>query len=278
MTDFKFKKAKEMRVVKEKTYKSDMDKCIDLMDCVMNNESNGKDTTISRELNQIIEQNSKEKNTNKKISNVKYCDNPKCKNCEKIIIYEESIYVCPNCGESESILVTCVTPQQWDEYPKKPSACYKRVNHCVDKINKVLCRGNIIIPDSVFEKIDEEIERANMNKKTVSVDWIRKVLKRNKLSKYYDYRIYIHCKVTGEEMPVIERKDYEKIIKYFTQINEIYNENYKSRNNFLSYELVIHTILLRMGRNKLSKYFKLLKSDVKQRQQERILNEILQIL
>jgi hypothetical protein len=207
--------------------------------------------------------------TKTKISLIKKCK--KC-NIDMVIIYNESIMSCPKCAESEDIFIETDVPSHRETFTEKPKYPYKKIGHCIEKLNQFLCKNNANIPTNVFTTLDEEIEKHGMKKEDVKIDFLEKMLKKHKLSDYYENIMYIYSKVTGTPPQTITRDEYERVLKMFTEAEVIYDKKYRpsSRNNFLKYTFVLNKIFLTMDRPEIAKHFKLLKSTIKMKEQERV--------
>jgi len=104
---------------------------------------------------------------------------------------------------------------------------------------------------------------------------MKKILKRLGLTQYYEHITYIISKLSGVPPPTISRETEEKIRLMFRQIQQPF-EKYrpKSRTNFLSYSYVLHKFFQLLELDDFVKYFPLLKSREKLKQQDRIWKRI----
>ena len=84
------------------------------------------------------------------------------------------------------------------------------------------------------------------------------ILKHNKLTKYYNNIQQIYCGVTGVAPPTLTRKEEEKIIEMFQEVERSYRR-YINRYNFFSYSYVLNKILRILKKEEHAKHFKLLK-------------------
>lgn len=198
----------------------------------------------------------------------------KCKICgiDEVIVYNESILSCPKCGESDEIFIESEIPSHTETFNEKPKYPYKRKGHCVEKLNQFLCKGTANIPPDVFNILEEEIEKHGLTKKNVTIKFLEKMLQKHRLSDYYEYIMFIYSKITNTPPQTITREDHERVLKMFEKANEVYEKKFKpkNRNNFLKYTFVLSKIFLTIGKKNIAKYFKLLKSPVKMKEQERI--------
>jgi hypothetical protein len=202
----------------------------------------------------------------------------RCKKCnvDKVIIYNESIMSCPKCGESDEIFIESDMPTQRETFADKPKYPYKKLAHCTEKLNQFLCKGTANIPQDVFTAMEEEIKKHSMDKKSVTIKFLEAMLKKHRLSDYYENIMYIYSKITGSPPQHISREEYELVLRMFKEAEEVYETKYKpsTRNNFLKYTFVLHKIFRTIKRGDIAQHFKLLKSPDKLKQQERIWQNI----
>ncbi|VBB18113.1 hypothetical protein YASMINEVIRUS_576 [Yasminevirus sp. GU-2018] len=202
----------------------------------------------------------------------------KCKKCnvDKIIVFNESIVSCPKCGESDDIFIESDMPSQRETFAEKPKYPYKKLGHCIEKLNQFLCKGTANVPPNVFTVLEEEIEKHSLLKTEVTIRFIEAMMKKHHLSDYYENIMFIYSKITGKRPQTISRDEYELVLKMFVEAEEVYEKKYKppNRNNFLKYTFVLNKIFLTIKRPEVAEHFKLLKSPDKLKQQERVWQKI----
>lgn len=163
---------------------------------------------------------------------IKYCE--EC-NIEKILDMGESAYICPCCGDSETIILD--EDRQIKEYSP-----YRRLNHFREWLNQFQAKQSPDIPRQVFIDIVKELNKnrvtdlSTLNKKNM-----KSLLKKLGYNSYYEHVAYIINKLNNLPPPKITR-DMEKLfISMFFKIQEPW-EMYKQaeRKNFLSYSYVLH--------------------------------------
>lgn len=202
----------------------------------------------------------------------------KCKKCGKdeIIIYNESILSCPGCGEFDPIFIESDIPSQRESFTEKPKYPYKKLGHCIEKLNQFLCKGTVNVPPEVMTTMEEEIKKHGMNKKTVTVKFLEKMLKKHRLSDQYENIMYIYTKITGNKPLTISREEYNLVLKMFSEAEDVYDKLFKpeTRTNFLKYTFVLNKIFLTIGRKDIADHFKLLKSPTKMKEQQNIWRKI----
>lgn len=104
---------------------------------------------------------------------------------------------------------------------------------------------------------------------------MKRILKKLDLQQYYEHSTYIISKLSKVPPPTINRETEEKIRLMFRQI-QLPFEKYcpKNRTNFLSYSYVLHKIFELLELDDFVKYFPLLKSRDKLKQQDEIWEKI----
>lgn len=202
----------------------------------------------------------------------------KCKKCnlDMVIIYNEAIMSCPKCAESEEIFIESDIPSHRETFTEKPNYPYKKIGHCIEKLNQFLCKNNANVPSEIFTILEEEIKKHGMHKKYITTSFLEKMLKKHQLSDYYENTMYIYSKITGNPPQTITRDEYELVLKMFTEAEELFEKKYKpiSRNNFLKYTFVLNKIFFTINRSDIAPHFKLLKSPQKMKDQEKIWKQI----
>nr|XP_004205627.1 uncharacterized protein LOC101235145 [Hydra vulgaris] len=202
----------------------------------------------------------------------------KCKTCnvDKIIIYNESKLACAICGDSDNIVIDSDMPLQRETFAEKPKSHYKRLGHCIEKLNQFLCKSTANVHERVFKVLEEEIEKHNLIKKDITIRFIEAMMKKHHLSDFYENIMYIYSKITGKRPQTITVGEYELVLKIFIEAEEVYEKKYKppNRENFLKYTFVLNKIFLAIGRRDVAEHFKLLKSPEKLKQQERVWRKI----
>jgi predicted RNA-binding Zn-ribbon protein involved in translation (DUF1610 family) len=162
---------------------------------------------------------------------IKYC--LEC-NIEKILDMTESAYICPCCGDSETIIID-------EDRQIKDYSPYKRLNHFREWLNQFQAKQSPDIPEQVFIDILKELNKnrivdlSTLNKKNMKI-----ILKKLGYNIYYEHIAYIINKLNNLPPPKIT-KDMEKLfISMFYKIQEPW-EIYKNseRKNFLSYSYVL---------------------------------------
>ncbi len=163
---------------------------------------------------------------------IKYCD--EC-HIEKILDMVQSSYICPCCGDSETVILD-------EDRQIKDYSPYRRLNHFREWLNQFQAKQSPDIPDQIFIDIIKELNKNRINDLSVlNKKKMKLILKKLNYNIYYEHVAYIINKLNNLPPPKITR-DMEKIfISMFFSIQEPW-EMYKqaNRKNFLSYSYVLH--------------------------------------
>ena len=163
---------------------------------------------------------------------IKYCVED---NVEKILDTAESSYICPICGDSETIILD--EGRQIKDYSP-----YRRLNHFREWLNQFQAKQSPEINEQVFFDIVKELNKNRVTDLSILTKKNTKtMLKKLGYNNYYEHVAYIINALNNLPPPKITR-DMEKVfISMFIQIQEPW-ELYKqpNRKNFLSYSYVLH--------------------------------------
>ena len=211
------------------------------------------------------------------LSNIPITKCPEC-NSDRIVFHTESLLICPNpdCSIAEEIMIEADVPSQRENYNEKTKYPYKRIAHFVEKLNQFLCKGASNVPPHVYQAIDVEMRKYSYTANDVTIKFLERSLKRHSLSNFYEYSMYIYCKIKKIEPLTITRDEYDLMIKMFQMMNEVYEEHYKpdGRSNFLRYTVAMYRIFLLLGKKEHANSLKLLKDVDKMNEQFRIIDKI----
>lgn len=207
-----------------------------------------------------------------KHSFIKRCS--KC-NIEEMLIHAESVYVCPECGNTDSVIIETELTTYKDTGCEKPAYPYKRINHLIECLNQFQAKESVEIPADIYVKLTEEIKKYRLTKDEITFFNVKKILKKLRLHQYYEHIPHIISKITGKPAPVISRDVEEKIKAMFRQIQEAFSKYCpNNRKNFLSYSYLLHKFFKILHMDEFAEYFPLLKSPEKLRAQDEIWKKI----
>lgn len=275
LNEYSQKKRKEKKPVKKRTH-NNLSSVKSILEFLTENNKSAEKTISNKAtlFHEYLLLNDKEyiKTKNKKHI-VKHCLNCKQINeiVEKTLIQSEGIYVCHKCGEVEYIIIESDFHGHKDNLTEKPRYPYKKINHLIEKLNQFQSKETTNIPDEIYDKINFEIKKRKYELDQITPRFIKDILKKYRMTQYYEHTQYIYSKITKNPPPTLTREEEEKIKKMFKQIEEPFNKFRPSeRSNFLNYSFVIHKLFILLGKEEHAKYFNLLKSKEKLKSQDKI--------
>ena len=132
------------------------------------------------------------------------------------------------------------------------------------------------IPEHVYDTIKSDMAKHGYTNNDITVRFITRSLKRNKLSKYYDNIMLIYCKLKNVNPPTIKYSEYEVMIKMFKQVDAVYEDKFKPKNriNSLRYSLVMFKLFIIIGKLGHARSLKLLKDYKILKEQFNIIDKI----
>ena len=109
----------------------------------------------------------------------------------------------------------------------------------------------------------------------ITIPILECILKRNELMMYNDSIYFIYFNLSGRSFPHITMKEYNMILNTFNIISSIYDK-YKpnDRKSFLNYSFVLKKLLIMLGKVEYAKYIPPLKTHSKQKELERVWEQI----
>jgi hypothetical protein len=201
-----------------------------------------------------------------------------CKDCNSRIILESGFGICNDCGmcydcvhESEEL-----SYKELQEFDHKSQFTYEKKIHLTDWLRRFQAKENKDIPQDILDKVILEAKKERISDLNVlTEDKVKRYLKKLGLNEYYDNIISIINRINKRQPFVLTKEIEDKIMDMFQQIQEPF-EKYKdpSRKNMLSYSFLLNKFFLILGLPEFSRYFFLLKSPDKLRQQDETFKKI----
>lgn len=210
-----------------------------------------------------------------------------CKKCnkDKIINKSDAIVICETCGEFDLLFLENDRNSYKNmNYDSSNSYSYKRINHLQEWLSKFQAKETIDIPDEVYNDIMGEIKKERITDLSILTrqkirEYLKKLSKTKKYSKYYDHVAYILYRITGKEPPRLPKKLEEKFKEMFKDIEDAFVKLCpKNRKNFLSYPYVLYKLMEMDNLDEYKNCFQLLKSREKLHQQDLIWRKICESL
>ena len=198
------------------------------------------------------------------------CDG--CGSTDIVTRVADSMRVCQRCDAVEFIMVDNERPVKRDAPKDSSSFCFKRLSHFNEWLAQIQGKDNPAVPEEIIGYAMEELQRHNIyNAADINNSKIRTILKKLKLSRYYEHVPYIISRIRGtpsERMPLSLE---EKLKRMFCRIQSPFVRHSPAlRKNFLSYGYVLHKFVELLGEDAYLSKFPLLKSREKLRMQDSI--------
>lgn len=206
-----------------------------------------------------------------------------CQECliEKMIIQSESIIVCPDCGDSEYIILNNDKPNYKEISTDVNCFAYKKKNHFKEILNQIQGKESTTIPEEVYEKILFELKKTRIKTEDIKKQKIRDILRKIGYTKYYEHRSNIMYKIKGIPPITLSREVEDRLLLMFDDLLKPYAKCCpKNRRNFLNYYYVIRKLCELLGLKEIlnTEHLPQLKSRKKLAEHDQIWKEMMKIL
>ena len=201
-----------------------------------------------------------------------------CSRCNVLLEVDEGSYVCHSCGYCKLGIEQSSEPsyKELQDYVYKPQFTYQKLTHLEDWLRSFQSKENRYIEQSILDKVILEARKQRITDlNTLNEEKVKKFLKKLNLNDYYDNVIAIINRINGRPPFQLTVEIENKIKTMFQQIQAPFIKHKPaSRKNFLSYAYILYQFFKILGLNEFAKYFPLLKSADKLRQQDEIFKKI----
>lgn len=203
---------------------------------------------------------------------------PRCKTCNVPYDTENSFMVCPLCGICIATIEQAneLSYKERQDYDYRPQFTYDKRTHLEDWLRRFQAKENRSIPQEILDKVILEAKKERIQDLNVlTEEKVKRYLKKLNLNDYYDNVIGIINRINSRPPFRLTSEIEDKIKTMFQQIQDPY-EKFKppNRKNFLSYSYTLCKFFQILGLHEFAKYFPLLKSTDKLRQQDDIFKKI----
>lgn len=202
-----------------------------------------------------------------------------CLTCNEPLEFSDGFYVCSICGLCKDGIADDIPNLSYKErqnYDYRPQFTYDKQSHLEDWIRRFQAKENRVIPQEVLDKVVLEAKKERIRDlNLLTEEKVKRYLKKLGLNEYYDNVIGIINRINGRDPFTLTVEVEEKIKTMFQQIQAPYEKHKpKNRKNFLSYSYTLHKFFQILGLHEFCKYFPLLKSAEKLRQQDEIFKKV----
>lgn len=203
------------------------------------------------------------------------CKINKGKEIEKTLFQSEGCYICKECGHTQHVIMESELPSHKELANEKQKYPYKKINHLKEKLNQFQSKESADVPDEICLTVRADLRKMGIDCRKATPILIRSILKKHKWTDCYEHLQQIYCKVSGNKPINLSTETEETIINMFQSMQESFRKHCpKHRSNFLSYSYVLNKIFRILGMVEHAKYFGLLKSKEKLREQDAIWHKI----
>jgi len=184
----------------------------------------------------------------------------------------EALLGCPECGHQDFILIDSEKPSYKDPPREISYFAYKKINHLNEWLAQFQAKETTEIPQEIFELIQSELKKERIiDTIKLKPSKLREILKKLKLSKYYEHVAHIMNRLNGVQAPVLSREVEDKLRFMFREIQPSFIKHCpKGRSNFLSYSYVLYKFCQLLELDEFLPCFPLLKSREKLYMQDKI--------
>lgn len=209
-----------------------------------------------------------------------YC--AKCK-CTDLILGSDGWSTCNECGlvdKAQLPFPSDLSFKEYNNYTHKHYFSYKRQSHFIDWLRRFQSREQKTIPSHIIDCVLAEAASHGITDLSLLTELqVRGFLKKHKHNTYFSNVITIVNRINGRKPFVIHIELEDKLMKMFAQIQEPFAKfKPNNRKNFLSYSYTLNKFFKILGLEEYSKYFHLLKSTDKLRQQDEIFKKIVEYM
>jgi len=196
---------------------------------------------------------------------------PVCDN-EMHFSQNEAMLGCAECGYQDFILIDSEKPSYKDPPREISYFAYKKINHLNEWLAQFQAKETTEIPTEIFEQIQMELRKERIiDTLKLKPSKLREILKKLKLSKYYEHVAHIMNRLNGVQAPVLSREVEDKLRFMFREIQPSFIKHCpKGRSNFLSYSYVLYKFCQLLELDDFLPCFPLLKSREKLYMQDKI--------
>ncbi len=201
-----------------------------------------------------------------------------CERCDQEMTFSanEALFYCESCGHQDFVLIDSDKPSYKDPPREVTYYAYKRINHFNELLAQFQAKESTEIPEEIFDEILGELKKERItNVEHITVKKIREILKKLKLTIYYEHVPYILNRINGKNAPIMTREIEEKLRFMFKEIQPSFVKHCpQDRSNFLSYSYVLYKFCELLELDEYLSCFSLLKNRDKLYLQDKIWEKI----
>lgn len=197
-----------------------------------------------------------------------------CSHCnfgELIQQDDEGIMICNHCGHYVNVFVDKIKHTNKDNANEVSYTAYIPLNHFKEILSQFQAKESTQIPTEVIEKIRSRLKKERIASETITKEIMKEVLRRLGLTKYFEHTQYIILLICGISPPTMSDKLVETLCMLFIETQGPWSSYCPpTRNNFFGYMYVLYQLLVLLDQKQYLPYISLLKSDMKERDMDKI--------
>jgi len=205
--------------------------------------------------------------------------NSQCPECHVEMLYDsqDSKLICKLCGRTQIFVDATSDSIAYGDEVEITAFAYQPLTHFKEMLIYFQGKENTYVPDDVIRELTVKLyEMGVRDSKTITVSIIFDMLKKLKdKRKYYKHKTQILYKITGKKPPRLSAQQEKAYIDQFRKIYPLYVKYCpKGRNNFFSYNYILHRITEYFGYKEYLEFFPLLKGIDKLKKHDIIFKKI----
>lgn len=201
-----------------------------------------------------------------------------CVNCGSFDVFYDDMSsdtICRVCGIASYTMANERSYKEEQESDQRIVYSYKRENHFNEWLAQFQAKEETNVPPEVFDLLRNEFKKQKLLKLDITHAKVRDLLKKLKLSKYYEHVPYITSTLNKIVPPRMDQALEDKLRVMFHHIQEPFKKHKPDeRKNFLSYSYILYKFCELLSEDKYLVCFPLLKSKEKLYKQDQIWKKI----
>jgi rubrerythrin len=205
-----------------------------------------------------------------------------CQDCNITLEIHSGYGVCPDCGKCIRTLHLADQPgfKEIQDLYIRPQFSYDKMTHLEEWLRRFQAKEHKEIPQNILDVVLLEAHKERVTDlNTLTEKQVKRYLKKLELNDYYDNIISIINRLNNRPRFVLTPEVEGKIKEMFKMVQEPFDRyKPKGRKNMLSYSYILNKFFRILKLDEFSKYFFLLKSPEKLRQQDETFKKIVEEL
>ena len=123
------------------------------------------------------------------------------------------------------------------------------MNHIIERLNQFQAKQTTVIPQDIYDLINNEIEKKHLNRDDITPQLIEKILKKYRKSTFYEHRLLIYSHVKKVPPPSLTREQEELVKNFCRKAQESFKKHKpETRSNSLNCDYQLNRIFYIIGK------------------------------